>query len=260
MRERMSRVFTITNQKGGVGKTTTTINLASSLKHRGFKVLVIDMDPQGNLSFCVNADTVLRATIYEVLKGEVKMQYAIQRTNIVDTVAANILLSGIELEYTKAGREYLLKQAIDSIKDHYDVILIDTPPGLGILTINAMTASEGIIIPMVADIFSLQGITQLYETVLQVRKFSNPDLIIEGVLLNKYNPRIHLNKEVKGAAELVLSDLKVKLFKTTIRTSVVVAEAQSAQEDLVGSYKNNGAALDYIKFSKELIKGEDDVK
>ena len=129
----MSRVFTITNQKGGVGKTTTTINLASSLKYRGFKVLVIDMDPQGNLSFCTNADTVLSATIYEVLKGEVKMQYAIQRTQIVDVVAANILLSGIELEYTKAGREYLLKQAIESIKDHYDVILIDTPPGLGIL-------------------------------------------------------------------------------------------------------------------------------
>ena len=255
----LMKIILLTGESG-VGKTTTTINLASSLKYRGFKVLVIDMDPQGNLSFCTNADTVLSATIYEVLKGEVKMQYAIQRTQIVDVVAANILLSGIELEYTKAGREYLLKQAIESIKDHYDVILIDTPPGLGILTINAMTASEGIIIPMVADIFSLQGITQLYETVLQVRKFSNPDLIIEGVLLNKYNPRIHLNKEVKGAAELVLNDLKVRLFKTTIRVSISVAEAQSAQKDLVTNYKNNGAALDYIKFSKELIRGEEDVK
>ena len=190
----MVKILTVTNQKGGVGKTTTTINLACALKYRGYKVLVIDMDPQGNLSFCVNADTVLSATIYEALRKEVKIQYAIQRTPMVDIIASNILLSGIELEYTKAGREYLLRDVLASIKDYYDIILIDTPPGLGILTINSMTASDGVIIPMVADIFSLQGITQLNETVEQVKKYSNPNLVIEGVVLNKYNPRIHLNK------------------------------------------------------------------
>ena len=136
----MTRILTITNQKGGVGKTTTTINLASALKHQGYKVLIIDMDPQGNLSFCANAETVLSATIYEVLKGEVKLQHAIQRTPIIDIVAANILLSGIEMEYTQSGREFLLRNALQNIRPYYDYILIDTPPGLGILTINAMSA------------------------------------------------------------------------------------------------------------------------
>ena len=256
----MVKILTVTNQKGGVGKTTTTINLACALKYRGYKVLVIDMDPQGNLSFCVNADTVLSATIYEALRKEVKIQYAIQRTPMVDIIASNILLSGIELEYTKAGREYLLRDVLASIKDYYDIILIDTPPGLGILTINSMTAIDGVIIPMVADIFSLQGITQLNETVEQVKKYSNPNLVIEGVVLNKYNPRIHLNKEVKGAAELILKDLNVRLFKSTIRSSVAVAEAQSSQKDLFAYAKNNGATLDYERFSKEILKGDHHVK
>ena len=256
----MAKILTITNQKGGVGKTSTTINLACALKYRGYKILVIDMDPQGNLSFCANANTILSATIYEVLKGEVKIQYAIQRTSMVDTIGANILLSGIELEYTKAGREFLLKEALVTIKDYYDVILIDTPPGLGILTINAMSASDGVIIPMVADIFSLQGITQLYESIQQVRKYSNPNLKIEGVLMNKYDARIHLNREVKGAAELVFKDLDIPMFNTTIRASIAVAEAQSSQQDLFVYSRRNGATLDFERFSKEVMKGESHVK
>jgi chromosome partitioning protein len=256
----MARILTITNQKGGVGKTTTTVNLACALKNRGYNVLVIDMDPQGNLSFCANANTVLNATIYEVLKGEVKIQYAIQRTSMIDIIGSNILLSGIELEYTKVGREFLLKDALATIKNYYDIILIDTPPGLGILTINAMTASQGVIIPMVADIFSLQGITQLYESVEQVKKYSNPNLVVEGVLLNKYNAHIHLNREVKGAAELVLKDLGIKLFTTTIRSSIAVAEAQSSQQDLFTYSRKNGATLDFERFSKEVMKGESHVK
>lgn len=256
----MAKILTITNQKGGVGKTSITVNLAAALKQRGFKVLAIDMDPQGNLSFCANANTVLSATIYEVLKKEVKINYAIQRTPILDIIGANILLSGIELEYTKAGREFLLSEALSVVKDYYDFIFIDTPPGLGILTINAMTASNGVIIPMVADIFSLQGITQLFESVQQVKRYSNPHLKIEGVLLNKFNPRIHLNREVRGAAELVFKDLGITLFHSTIRNSIAVSEAQSNQLDLFTYARKNGATQDFERFSKEIMKGDAHVK
>lgn len=256
----MTRILTITNQKGGVGKTTTTINLASALKHQGYKVLIIDMDPQGNLSFCANAETVLSATIYEVLKGEVKLQHAIQRTPIIDIVAANILLSGIEMEYTQSGREFLLRNALQNMRPYYDYILIDTPPGLGILTINAMSACNGILIPMVADIFSLQGITQLHETVQQVRKYSNPNCTIEGVILNKYNDRVYLNREVKGTAELVLNDLKLKLFDTSIRSSIKVAEAQSSQQDLFDLIKQGDVAQDYLNLVEEILQGETHVQ
>jgi len=251
----MAKVYTITNQKGGVGKTTTTINLASALRLKGHRVLAIDMDPQGNLSFSAGAESSLSATIYEVLKGEIKMQYAIQRTPITDIVSTSVLLSGIELEFTESGREFLLRQAMSIVKDFYDYVLIDTPPGLGILTINAMSASDGVIIPMTADIFSLQGITQLHDTVAQVKKFSNPLLKIEGVLLNKYDSRIYFSKEVKGAAELILKELDVRLFKTSIRPSIVIAEAQSNQADLFVYAKKSGAALDFEEFANELILG-----
>ncbi|MGL5978347.1 MAG: ParA family protein [Erysipelotrichaceae bacterium] len=228
----MCKIITVTNQKGGVGKTTTTINLASALKRQGKRVLIIDFDPQGNLSFCVDADNQMSATIYEVLTGEVKMQYAVQRTAMCDIVASNILLSGIELEYTSSGREFLLKQALESVKHYYDVIVIDTPPGLGVLTINAMSASTSVIIPISPDIFSLQGMTQLYETVEQVKAHSNPDLKIDGVLINKFNKRLLVNREVYGAAGLILQELQVPLFSTTISLSTAVVEAQSSQKDL----------------------------
>lgn len=253
----MAKIITVTNQKGGVGKTTTTLALASVFHNKGFKVLVIDMDPQGNLGFSLGADNIISGTIYEVLKGELRAQYAIQHTRTVDVIASNILLSAIELEFTDTGREYLLRNAIASIKDFYDYIFIDTPPALGILTINALTASNSVIIPMVADIFSLQGITQLNETVHRIAQYSNPDLCIEGVLLNKFDKRILLNREVKGAAELVFSQLDIPMFKTTIRPSVTVSEAQSAQKDVVKYCNRQGIVRDYFNVAAEIIKKGD---
>lgn len=249
----MTRVISISNQKGGVGKTTTTCNLAAGLKKKGFRVLMIDMDPQGNLGFSVGADTDISASVYEVLKGEIKLRYAIQKTETADLVISSILLSGIELEFTKTGREFLLREALQPVLKYYDYILIDTPPNLGILTINAFTASDEIIVPMLSDIFSLQGIAQLYETVERVKKSCNPRVSIAGILLTKYNPRMLLSREIRGTAELIANDLHIPLFDSFIRGSVAVSEAQSVQENILQYAPRNHIAKDYLQFVEELL-------
>ena len=175
----MSLTIVLSNQKGGVGKTTSAYVLSTALKEKGYKVLAVDMDPQGNLSFAMGADTE-SATIYDVLKGELKPRYAVQKSALVDIIPSNILLSGIELEFTGARREFLLKEALESLKSSYDYILIDSPPALGVLTVNAFTASDYVLVPMLSDIFSLQGITQLDETICRVRNYCNPRIQILG--------------------------------------------------------------------------------
>ncbi|QNK39675.1 ParA family protein [Caproicibacter fermentans] len=249
----MAKVISISNQKGGVGKTTTTCALAAGLKKRGYRVLAIDLDPQGNLGFSVGADAETSASIYNVLKGEVKTQYAIQKTDSMDIIISSILLSGIELEFTNTGREFLLKEAIQPIQTFYDYILLDTPPNLGILTINAFTASDHIVVPMISDIFSLQGIAQLYETVERVKKYCNPHLSIAGILLTRFNPRTRLSREVRGTAELIANDLKISMFENTIRSSVSASEAQSLQQNVFDYDPRSHIAQDYGKFIDELL-------
>ena len=155
-----------------MGKTTIVNGLAAVMHKQGFKVLVIDMDPQGNLSFSMGADTEHSATIYEALKGEIKTSFAIQHRSMADIIPSNILLSGIELEFTGHGREFILRRALDSLKGMYDYILIDSPPGLGILTVNSLAVADYVIIPMLPDIFSLQGVALVYE-LLNMLKNSN---------------------------------------------------------------------------------------
>ena len=250
----MAKVISVTNQKGGVGKTTTTGAIASGLKIKGFKVLCVDLDPQSNLSFSAGAETEDCPTIYDVLKGEAKTSFSIQKTQSFDIIASNILLSGIELEFTQTGREYLLKEALSSIKNKYDYIFIDTPPALSILTVNAFTASDYIIIPMLADIFSLQGITQLSETIERVRTYCNPNLKIEGIILTKYNKRTILSREIKGTAELIAQELHTSLFNTTIRASVAVMESQTNQQNIHEYSPRNGATLDYVNLVDEFLE------
>jgi ATPases involved in chromosome partitioning len=249
----MSKVISVSNQKGGVGKTTTTCNLAAGLVQKGFRVLIVDLDPQGNLGFSVGADSETCATIYDVLKGDVKTQFAIQKTDTADIIISSILLSGIELEFTNTGREYLLKEALKPIQELYDYIILDTPPNLGILTINAFTASNTIIVPMLSDIFSLQGIAQLYETMERVKKYCNPGLSIAGILLTKYNPRTLLSREIRGTAELIAQDLNIRLFDSFIRNSVVVSEAQSLQQNILDYAPKNNISKDYLQFVDELL-------
>lgn len=249
----MAKVISVSNQKGGVGKTTTACSLAAGLKRKGCRVLAIDLDPQGNLGFSVGADTETSASIYNVLKGEVKIQYAIQKTGSMDIIISSILLSGIELEFTNTGREYLLKEAIRPILAFYDYVLLDTPPALGILTINAFAASDSIVVPMLSDIFSLQGIAQLYETVERVKKYCNPGISIAGILLTRFNPRSRLNQEIRGTAEMIAQDLHIRLFDSFIRSSIAASEAQSVQKDIFAYNPRSHLSQDYERFIEELL-------
>lgn len=250
----MAKVISITNQKGGVGKTTTTSAVAAGFKLKGYKVLCVDLDPQSNLSFSSGAETEDCPTIYEILKGEVKTAFSVQKMPSFDIISSNILLSGIELEFTQTGREFLLKEALSPVKDKYDYIFIDTPPALSILTVNAFTASDYIVIPMLTDIFSLQGIAQLSETIDRVRKYCNPNLKVEGIVLTKYNKRTVLSREIKGTAELIAEKLNTSIFNSTIRSSVAIMEAQINQQDIYNYSPKNAAAQDYTDLVEELIE------
>lgn len=250
----MAKVISISNQKGGVGKTTTTGAVAAGFKQKGYKVLCVDLDPQSNLSFSAGAETEDCPTIYEILKGEAKTSFSIQKMPSFDIISSNILLSGIELEFTQTGREFLLKEALISVKDKYDYIFIDTPPALSILTVNAFTASDFIIIPMLTDIFSLQGIAQLSETIERVKRYCNPNLKVEGIVLTKYNKRTILSREIKGTAELIAEQLNTSIFNSTIRSSVAIMEAQTNQQDIYNYAPKNLAAQDYMELVEELIE------
>ncbi|MDW5300108.1 MAG: AAA family ATPase [Sedimentibacter sp.] len=250
----MAKVISISNQKGGVGKTTTTGAIAAGFKLKGYKVLCVDLDPQSNLSFSSGAETEDCPTIYEILKGEAKITFSIQKVPSFDIISSNILLSGIELEFTQTGREFLLKEVLNAVKDKYDYIFIDTPPALSILTVNAFTASDYIIIPMIADIFSLQGIAQLSETIERVRKYCNANLKIEGIVLTKYSKRTILSKEIKSTAELIAEQLNTCIFNTTIRSSVAIMEAQTNQQDIYKYSPKNSATADYMDLVNELIE------
>ena len=237
----MAVTIALSNQKGGVGKTTSAYVIATALKEMGYRVLAVDMDPQGNLSFSLGADTE-SATIYDVLKGELKPRYAVQKSTLVDVIPSNILLSSIELEFTGVRREFLLKEALDSLKGLYDYILIDSPPALGILTVNAFTAADYVLVPMLSDIFSLQGITQLEETIRRVRNYC------------KHNPRTRFSKEVEGTLRMVAEDLQMPVLETFIRESVALREAQSLQCSVLEYAPDCNAVRDYGSLIQELMQ------
>lgn len=250
----MCKIITVATQKGGVAKTTTACALATVLSHNGFRVLVVDMDPQGNLSFAMNAEMDRSATIYDVLKGDIKSGFAVQHHAIVHTIPTNVLLSSIEVEFTGKGREFLLKNVLEPLKFDYDYMLIDSPPGLGVLTVNALVAADYVILPMLPDIFSLQGIMQVYETVEHVKNTCNPNVEIAGILFTKYNPRAKLAKEVHGTAELIAKQLDIPLFKTTIRNCLSISEAQSLQCDCVDYAPRSTGVADYKALAQELAE------
>ncbi len=245
--------ITVTNQKGGTGKSTTAAALAAGLYLKGYKTLSVDLDAQGNLTYTTGAKTN-GATTLEVLTGEAKAEDAIQHTESGDIIAANKALAGADAFMTDTGKEYRLKEALESLQAVYDYIIIDTPPALGILTINALTACNSVIIPAQADIYSLQGIEQLAETIKPVKKYCNPALTIEGILLTRYSSRSILSREIAELAEQLAAKLGTKLFKTTIREAVAVREAQVSQQTLYSYAPKSKVTADYTKFIEELIR------
>ena len=249
----MAKVIAVTNQKGGVGKTTTCSALCGALSMKGYKVLAVDLDPQGNLSFSLGIESDDSYTIYDVMKGNCGMSDAIQHGEICDALPSNILLSGLELELTGVGREYVLREQLSEVAEDYDYIILDTPPALSVLTINAYTASDELIIPMLCEILSLQGIAQLKQTIFAVQRYYNKSLFVRGILLNKYNPRFTLTKEVEELAQMIAQQLDTVIFDTKISSSISIAEAPAHGESIMTYSPKSKAAKEYMAFVDELI-------
>lgn len=246
------RITTITNQKGGVGKTTTAHALTTGLKRWGRRVLAIDVDPQGNLSYTMSANT-LGSGLYEAMRGEATVAEVIQSTDQGDILPSTLLLAAADMEFTATGREWILDKLLEPVKHQYDHIIIDSPPTLGILTVNALTASTDVVIPVGADIYSLQGLYQLHSTIEKVRQFCNPDLKIAGLLLTRYNSRSVISRDIKEGIEEKATSLSTSLYDVSIREGVAIREAQTHQMSLFEYAQRSNPAQDYDNFVSEYL-------
>lgn len=254
----MGKVIAVANQKGGVGKTTTAINLSASLAKAERRILLIDTDPQGNSTSGIGIDkNNLNGGLYDVYTGRKKIEELIQDTSLyhLEVVPSSINLIGAEIELIeRPGREAILRDAIEPIRSHYDFIFIDCPPSLGLLTINALVAADSILIPMQCEYYSLEGISSLMRTLNLVRRAFNPSLQIEGILLTMFDGRITLANQV--ATEL-RQHFGEKVYKTIIPRNVTLAEAPSHGKPVILYDFRSRGAQSYLALAKE-VSGEED--
>ena len=256
----MGKIISVANQKGGVGKTTTTVTLCAILAKKGKKVLLIDADPQGNATSGVGVTKEVEESIYDVLVGETTVQETIQSTNIrnLKVCPSNINLAGAEVELVSMmSREQRLKEKLDEIKDKFDFILIDCPPSLGLITLNAFTASDSILIPVQCEYYALEGLGQLLNTVNLVKKHLNKSLEIEGALLTMYDARTNLSNQVVKEVKKYFDE---KVYKTVIPRNVRLSEAPSYGMPITLFDARSKGAKSYEKFAKELLKKNSEEK
>jgi len=248
----MARVIAITNQKGGVGKTTTSINLSASLAKVGKKVLFIDMDPQGNGSVGSGVSAGFEMSIYDLLIDKVDVKETIVSVEGgFDVIPADADLSGAQVELlNEIGRELRLKNALASVQDEYDYIFIDCPPALNVLTINAMVAANSVVIPMQCEYFALEGLSSLVDTIKKIRDSLNPDLKIEGLVRTMFDSRNSLAGEVSDQLEAHFGN---KVYKTVIPRNVRLAEAPSFGMPVLLYDKNSKGAKAYLELAAEMV-------
>jgi len=250
----MGKVISVANQKGGVGKTTTTVNLATLLAKKGKKVLLIDTDPQGNATSGLGVTKELELSVYDILVGETTFDETVQETAVknLKVCPSNISLAGAEVELVSMmSREQRLKTKLDEVKDQYDFVLIDCPPSLGLITLNAFTASDSVLIPVQCEYFALEGLGQLLNTVNLVKKHLNKNLEIEGALLTMYDARTNLSNQVVKEVKKYFEN---KVYKTVIPRNVRLSEAPSYGMPIsIYDPKSKGAKA-YEKFTRELLK------
>ncbi len=249
----MKEIIAISNQKGGVGKSTTANALGAGLFHKGYRVLYVDMDAQGNLSYSMGAKTGAISSL-EVLTGTATAREAIIKTAQGDLIPASPALASADLIIKDTGREYKLKEALEPILGDYDYIVLDTPPALGTLTINVLTACNSVIVPTQADIFSLQGVGQLVQTVKTVQRYTNRDLTIKGLLVTRYNGRAVLTRDMTELLEDTANQLQTKLFNTRVRECIALKEAQASQQDIFTYSPKSNATADYTAFIEEVLE------
>ena len=253
----VGKIISVANQKGGVGKTTTTINLSTMLAKKGKKVLLIDADPQGNATSGVGAEKEVEYSTYDILVSDVEIVQALEKTIIKNLLVcpSNINLAGAEVELVSMmSREQRLKEKLEEIKDKFDYILIDCPPSLGLITLNAFTASDSVLIPVQCEYYALEGLGQLLNTINLVKKHLNKNLEIEGALLTMYDARTNLSNQVVKEVKKYFGD---KVYKTVIPRNVRLSEAPSYGMPITEYDPRSKGAKTYEKFTKEFLKIND---
>ena len=256
----MGKVISVANQKGGVGKTTTTVNLGTILAKKGKKIFLIDADPQGNATSGLGVEKEVDISTYDILVNDSQIQEAIQDTIIknLKVCPSNMNLAGAEVELVSMmSREQRLKEKLEEIKDKFDYILIDCPPSLGLITLNAFTASDSVLIPVQCEYFALEGLGQLLNTINLVKKHLNKNIQIEGALLTMYDMRTNLSNQVVKEVKKYFED---KVYKTVIPRNVRLSEAPSYGMPITEYDPRSKGAKSYQKFAKEFLKINEEEK
>ena len=256
----MGKVISIANQKGGVGKTTTSVNISTILAKKGKKVLLIDIDPQGNATSGLGIEKNFENSVYDVIIGDIKVEDAILETEIknLKICPSNINLAGAEVELVSMiSREYRLKEKLEEVKEKFDYIIIDCPPSLGLITLNAFTSSNSVLIPVQCEYYALEGLGQLINTIELVKKHLNKELEIEGAVLTMYDARTNLSNQVVKEVKNYFGE---KVYKTVIPRNVRLSEAPSFGMPITIYDPRSKGAKCYDKLVKEIIKKNDEEK
>ena len=252
----MGHVISLLNHKGGVGKTTSAINIGAGLVELGHKVILIDLDPQANLTLSLGIPRQ-KVTIYEAIRGESQLDPFTVKPGL-DVITSSLDLSGAEMELiNEAGREYILQELFDPIREAYDYIIIDCPPSLGLLTLNALTSSDYVYIPLQTEFLALQGLAKIKQVIDKVRFRLNKQLQIGGVIATMYDHRKVLNRDV---VETIHKYFGEKVFRTLIRDNVALAEAPAQRKDIFGYNRRSNGAKDYLSLCKEVVERTQKVK